>query len=85
MVTGKLKQYRVISGDITNTHVISGNIKIPKGFLPEPYLGATVITPTDTEQVIPTADRHVLKNITINPIPSNYGRISWDGTKLTVE
>ena len=48
------------------------------------YAGPTVVTPTEETQVLSTRDKAVLSNITVNPIPSNYGLITWDGHKLTV-
>lgn len=48
------------------------------------YEGATTFTPSDTTQVIPTRDLVLGDDITINPIPSNYGRIEWNGAYLTV-
>lgn len=48
------------------------------------YTGPTEITPTEETQTLRTADRAISKNIIINPIPSNYGRITWDGRTLTV-
>lgn len=50
----------------------------------EEYTGETEFTPSRETQVIATANRVVKRNITINPIPSNYGLISWDGSVLTV-
>ena len=51
---------------------------------PQPYSGDVVITPSEEEQVLQTIHHTLLSNITINPIPSNYGLITWDGTTLTV-
>lgn len=48
------------------------------------YTGETVITPSTAEQVLNTADKVVTRNIVINPIPSNYGLITWNGSTLTV-
>lgn len=48
------------------------------------YTGAVSITPTNETQILDTADKSVYENITINPIPSNYGLITWDGAALTV-
>ena len=48
------------------------------------YTGDTEITPSTTEQVLNTADRVVTRNIVINPIPPNYGLITWNGSTLTV-
>ena len=48
------------------------------------YTGETVITPSTTEQVLATAEKVVTRNITINPIPENYGRLLYSGNTLTV-
>ena len=48
------------------------------------YTGSTEVTPTREMQVLYTANKSVLSDITINPIPSNYGLIAWDGSTLTV-
>ncbi len=50
----------------------------------EEYSGATVVTPSSEVQVLPTEEKVVLENIVINPIPSNYGLITWNGSVLTV-
>lgn len=49
------------------------------------YTGPTTVTPSDETQVLLTAGRNVMQNITINPIPSNYGRVSYDGSVLTIQ
>lgn len=48
------------------------------------YTGMTEVTPSDETQVLQTANTALYENITINPIPSNYGLITWDGSTLTV-
>lgn len=48
------------------------------------YTGETTVTPTQQTQILETAEHSVLENITINPIPHNYGLITWDGSALTV-
>lgn len=50
----------------------------------DPYEGEYEITPTDETQVLQTAGKWDRENITIKPIPSNYGRITWDGYTITV-
>lgn len=49
-----------------------------------PYTGPTEFTPTDSAQTIEAAGFQFTENITINPIPSNYGLITWNGATLTV-
>lgn len=48
------------------------------------YEGATEVTPSAAEQVLQTKNFRMTENITINPIPSNYGLITWDGSTITV-
>lgn len=51
---------------------------------PPAYEGEYVVTPSNTAQTLETAGKLVARNITINPIPSNYGLIAWNGSVLTV-
>lgn len=48
------------------------------------YHGTYTVTPSSTAQVLLTADLKCTDNITVNPIPSNYGLITWNGSSLTV-
>lgn len=48
------------------------------------YEGETTFTPSAEMQTIQTAQTVLLSDITINPIPSNYGLITWNGATLTV-
>jgi len=48
------------------------------------YTGETVITPTQETQILHTEQKSVLTDITVEPIPSNYGLITWNGSFLTV-
>lgn len=48
------------------------------------YTGEYTFTPSNETQTIETADKTLTQNIIINPIPSNYGLIEWDGQTLTV-
>ena len=49
-----------------------------------PYGGSYTVTPDNNYQVLSTKDKMLSQNITINPIPNNYGLITWDGSTLTV-
>lgn len=48
------------------------------------YDGAYEFTPSSSTQVIDTEKKLLRNDIVINPIPSNYGLISWNGSYLTV-
>lgn len=49
-----------------------------------PYTGQTAVIPSDTRQVLPTSGTLLTQDITIEPIPQNYGLITWNGSTLTV-
>ena len=61
---------------------IAGFAVIRRGF-PE-YPGPFEFTPSEETQVIPTEETSVYQNITIAPIPSDYGRIAWNGAGIIV-
>lgn len=48
------------------------------------YTGETTVTPTDSVQVLPTKEKYLTEDITVEPIPSNYGLITWNGSFITV-
>lgn len=47
-------------------------------------LSGRTITPSNTTQTISTKNKYMTGNITIDPIPSDYGKITWDGSVLIV-
>lgn len=49
------------------------------------YDGATSITPNETEQILPTKNHTLKENITVGPIPNNYGKIIYNGSYIRVE
>lgn len=51
---------------------------------PETYTGATEVTPTEERQILFTGGLYVADHIKIDPIPSNYGLITWNGTGLRI-
>ena len=49
------------------------------------YSGEYTVTPlADVAVVLPTEGLMMSGNVTINPVPSNYGLITWNGATLTV-
>ena len=51
---------------------------------PPLYQGPYEFTPTQSTQVVEIDGKRAEGDITINPIPSNYGLITWNGSVLTV-
>ena len=50
----------------------------------EHYHGSYEITPSSTAQVVPIVGLVADDNIVIDPIPNNYGLITWNGSVITV-
>lgn len=48
------------------------------------YQGPVHLVPSNQTQTLSTANRILTQNITIDPIPDNYGLIGWNGNELTV-
>lgn len=82
-ITGQIAGGRTLSGVLAGGASIGGTLCI-KGRSAAPYQGAYEVTPSEEAQTLPTGSRLMLENLTINPIPSNYGLITWDGSTLTV-
>lgn len=49
-----------------------------------PYRGAYEVTPGEQAQVLPTAGTQAMRDIVVGAIPSNYGRIEWNGHRIRV-
>ena len=75
-----------IDGDLGLDNLLDGEIGVITALrdsLPE-YTGATTVTPTNQSQVLNTAQKSVLDNITVNAIPDTYGEVAFDGSTLTI-
>lgn len=83
-ITGSLTPVQDISGNIGDPSSVSGNVTKPTvEYLPE-FSGPYTITPTQQTQTLATQGKKMTQNIVVNPIPSNYGLITWNGSTLTV-
>lgn len=48
------------------------------------YSGAYTATPSAETQTFPTRGKNMTGDFVVEPIPSNYGLITWNGSVLTV-
>ncbi len=87
VLDGEMSLIGCFDGDCSLEIPESGEIgvitTINEGALPA-YTGETVITPTEEKQVLSTAQTSVLTDITVNPIPSNYGLVTRIGSVLRI-
>lgn len=64
---------------------ISTSSQITRDFVDrDPYTGEYEVTPSQETQTLETENKRMTGNVTINPIPSNYGLITWNGAFITV-
>lgn len=50
----------------------------------ETYTGSYEVTPSDETQTLNVEGKRMAHPLVVNPIPSNYGRIDWNGQYLVV-
>lgn len=48
------------------------------------YEGSYTVTPSERPQTLATSGKTLGQDVVVNAIPSNYGKITYDGTKITV-
>lgn len=82
-ISGELSQTaHSIDGVVSGQAKVSGNVTMPTGGMN--YSGDYEFTPTEEEQTIDIGGLKAKSNIVIKAIPSNYGRVSWNGTTLSI-
>ena len=69
-----------VGGEVVTAKVLSAGARI----IPDPYAGPYAVTPTEAAQTLPTNGKTATENIIVGPIPQNYGKITWNGSFLTV-
>ena len=73
-----------IQGTLSLEKNVAADISLPFSIGGQPYTGEYEVTPNLEIQVLNTNGKSMRNNVTINPIPSNYGLITWNGYTLTV-
>lgn len=49
------------------------------------YRGEYEITPTEETQILSVDGMRMIHDLIIKPIPSDYGRVTWNGAYLLIE
>lgn len=83
-LTGVLTAGATISGSLISPQTLQGTLTVPSAVNVTLYDGDYEFTPSTSPQIIGIEDKMAVQDIVINPIPNNYGLITWDGTKITV-
>ena len=83
-ITGTLTADLTITGSLVSSPTIGGTLTVPSVAGVDRYEGSYDFTPSEEEQTIAIDHKMATQDITIQPIPTNYGLITWNGTTLTV-
>lgn len=83
-MSGVLAETGRIGCSLTGSEQMTAELTLPKGKASPPFTGAYTYTPTQETQTIPINGLKAIQDITIEPIPSNYGLITWNGSTITV-
>ena len=83
-LVGSLSDKGDITGTVSGALALHGSVQLYNASAPPDYTGVYEVTPSQQTQTLSTANTLLAKDITINPIPENYGLITWDGATLTV-
>lgn len=85
VLDGELDLLIAQDGDCDLIIAQDGDVDVVTGISDRPaYTGQTEVTPSAEEQILYTANKTLLDDIVINPIPSNYGLITWSGLGIRV-
>ena len=83
-LSGVLTSAGTLSGTLSAPATIQGKLTVPLYVMPPAYTGSYEVTPSAETQTLDTDSFYMTGNITINPIPDNYGLITWNGSVITV-
>lgn len=84
VIGGSISLKECIGGDLDLTEQIDGQVGQFTAVYPDSYGGETVVTPTRETQVLYTDHLVMPSNVIVNPIPPQYGLITYNGSFLTV-
>lgn len=83
-ISATLTATGTLTGALSSGIALSASLTIPSVANVPRYDGEYNFTPSEQGQTIPIKDLMASENITIDPIPSNYGLITWNGSTITV-
>lgn len=81
---GQLQETVTLQGTLQSTADLSADLTVPPIRGGIPYGGNYEITPTEEIQVLETRGKILSRNITIQPIPTDYGKVTWTSGHLLI-
>ena len=83
-LNGSLSPDASVTGTLSSGTTISADLTIPSAIDVDPYQGEYRITPNGQTQTLNTSGKYLQNNVVVEPIPSNYGLITYNGSIITV-
>lgn len=65
-------------------HTLKGKLSTRMSAGNDAFDGPYIVTPNRSTQILNTSGRIMVSDVKINPIPSNYGLVTWNGSVLTI-
>lgn len=84
VITGQLTPSGTLSASLTPSGTLRGTLTVPSTAGVEKYRGEYEFTPGSESQTVEIEGLLAMQDITINPIPSNWGLITYDGSGIRV-
>lgn len=81
---GALSAVGRLDATLSSVQSLTATLSLPQAVAVDEYSGPYEFTPGNAPQVVEIANKKATADITIGPIPDNYGLITWDGATLTV-
>ena len=83
MLRGSLTARGSLSGSLSANGSLAGALSAGRPSIPS-YAGPYAFEPAEEAQTARTGGYALSEDIVIQPIPSNYGRIAYNGSVITV-
>lgn len=83
-LSGSISAQQALTGSLSSVGTLNGELTVAEHIYVPEYTGSYEITPSSQTQTIPIMGLKAADDITVNPIPSNCGLITWNGSTLTV-
>lgn len=84
-IKGALAARASLAGSLSPPAALSGILSIPTYIDVDLYDGPTEVTPGEEPQVLNTQNKTLVNRVVVHPIPTNYGKIIWDGRRIRIE
>ena len=67
-ITGSLSGVADLDGSLSGESTLNGTIQVYDGETVPTYMGEYEVTPSTEMQILPTADKRMIRDVTVNPV-----------------